>query len=71
MCFVSFVALQSSRWEKESSMLSFNCLLRVIWWIVLCDFLVMLSVGHQCLILAFPDPTHFISGKFSKKVINF
>ena len=66
MCFVSFVVLQSSHWERESLVL-----LRVIWWIVLCDFLVMLSVGHQCLILAFPDPTHFISGKFSKKVINF
>ena len=57
--FVSFLAMQSSRWGKRELVallfLISSCHVAVI---VLCLFLTVLWVGVQCVIVALPGHTH-------------
>ena len=57
--FVSFLVLQSSRWEREGWLHNFKfssgCYVAVI---VLCLFLTVPWVSLWCVIIAFPCHTH-------------
>ena len=49
---VSFLVLQSSRWERKSWLLYFNCLFDVMWLFKCSVSLRYGAVGLQCVIMA-------------------
>ena len=55
--FVPFLILLSSNWGRESWLLYFYCLQDIVTFSVLCLFLMVLLVGLQCVIVAFPGHT--------------